>query len=96
MHTVERRIYSTDAEGRRILLYRPGDLISASEAKHIAALEAGEGEAAEKPKPLDRMRVGELKAVCEAEGIDPAGANLRAEYVQTIRAARAAAGNQEQ
>ena len=45
-------------------------------------------------KSLDRLNLKELKALCEAEGIDPGGAILRAEYRAVIEASRAAAGNQ--
>lgn len=40
-------------------------------------------------KPLGRMNLTELQAVCDAEGIDPNGANTRAEYREAIEKARA-------
>ena len=40
--------------------------------------------------PLARMNLAELRATCAAEGIDPGEANLRAEYIEAIEAARAA------
>ena len=109
MHTVERRVFDTDAEGRRFLLYRPGDVVTNAEAKRAATLveskpeRPGVGLLLERPdtpavetpiKPLDRMKRDELRAVCAAEGFDPAGANLRAEFVAIIEAGRAAAGAQ--
>ena len=44
---------------------------------------------------LGRMKLQELKDVCEAEGIDPGGANLRSEYIAAIKAGRAAAGSND-
>jgi hypothetical protein len=38
MPTVDRRIYDVDSEGRRFLLYRPGDVITPAEAKRVAPL----------------------------------------------------------
>lgn len=43
-------------------------------------------------KPLTRMTLAELRALCEAEGIDPGAANLRGEYIEAIEKARAADG----
>lgn len=40
--------------------------------------------------PLSRMNLAELRAACEAEGIDPGDANLRAEFIAAIEAARSA------
>jgi hypothetical protein len=40
--------------------------------------------------PLARMNLAELRATCEAEGIDAGDANLRAEYIAVVEAARAA------
>lgn len=40
--------------------------------------------------PLSRMKLDELRALCAAEGIDPAGANTRAEFTEAIEAARTA------
>lgn len=111
MQRVTRRIYGRDAEGRKVLLAAPGDVIDDAEAARLAEIAEPEppapegwwtplsrddepGEApAVSAKPLDRMTLRELRVVCQAEGIDPAGANLRAEYVAVIEAARAAAGN---
>ena len=36
------------------------------------------------------MNLAELRAACEAEGIDPGDANLRAEFIAAIEAARSA------
>lgn len=103
MHTVTTRIYDVDSAGRRFLLHRPGDVITDSEAKRVATLaeskqdtpgwpallEHRDAPADETPaKPLDRMTLKELRAVCAAKGIDPDGANLRADYIKVIGAAR--------
>jgi len=40
--------------------------------------------------PLSRMNLAELRAACETEGIDPGDANLRAEFIAAIEAARSA------
>lgn len=86
MHTVERRVYDTDDEGRRYLLYRPGDVISDDDAKRVASLVEP---AVETPaKPLTRMNLDELCKVCEDEEIDPGDANTRAEYRKKIEAGR--------
>jgi len=107
VHRVSVRIYDTDSEGRRFLLYRSGDLITDAEAERVACLvdpepakpgwmrlleRRDEDSPAPPAKPLGRMKVAELRAVCEAEGIDPAGANTRSEYVAVIEAGRTAAG----
>jgi hypothetical protein len=41
------------------------------------------------------MKLDELRAVCDAEGIDPDGANTRADFIATIELEREAAGAQE-
>lgn len=106
MHTVTTRIYDTDSEGRRFLLYRPGDVITAAEAKRVATLVEPKPDtpgwpallghrdapAVETPaKPLDRMKLDELRKVCEDEEIDPGDANTRAEFRKKIEAGREAA-----
>jgi hypothetical protein len=103
MHTVERRVYDTDSEGRRFLLHRPGDVITPKEAKRVASLvepdlekpgwmlfmERRKAPADETPtKPLGGMTVKELRAVCEDEEINPKGANMRADYIKVICATR--------
>lgn len=104
MHTIEVRVYDTDSEGRRFLLYRPGDVVTAAEAKRVASLvepkpdtpgwallmeRRKEDLAAAPPAlPLDRMNLAELRAVCAAEGIDSDGANTRADFIKVICAAR--------
>jgi hypothetical protein len=50
---------------------------------------------APKAQPLDRMKLDELRAVCDEEGIDPLGANTRAEYIETIELSREAAAPPE-
>lgn len=107
MHTIEVRVYDTDSEGRRFLLYRPGDVITAAEAKRVATLVESKPDTPEWPallghrdapadetpaKPLDRMNLAELRAVCAGEEIDPGDANTRAEFREVIEAGRAAAG----
>lgn len=107
MHQVSVRIYDTDSEGRRFLLYRSGDLITDAEAERVACLvdpeppkpgwmrhleRRGDDLPAPPTKPLDRMKLAELRAVCAAEEIDPGGANTRREYVAVIEAGRVAAG----
>jgi len=83
MSTARTRIYGTDSEGRKVLLYRPGDEISDAEAARRDA------PADETPaKPLDRMKLDELRAVCEEEGFDPGDAALRAEFREVIEAGR--------
>jgi hypothetical protein len=104
---VTRRIYDEDDEGRRFLLHRPGDFVSDAEAERIETLveappdkpcwmrlleRRDEQPAPPPPKRLSRMNVAELRAVCEAEGLDASSANLRGEYVAIIEAGRAAAG----
>jgi hypothetical protein len=49
--------------------------------------DAGEGQ---KPKPLERMKLDELKAVAAAEQVDAEGLNTRAEYIEAIEQERAA------
>ena len=41
-------------------------------------------------KPLARMPLAELRALCETEGIDAGAANLRAEFIEAIEKARGA------
>ena len=107
MYRVKRRVYGRAADGRTVLLFTPGTVITDDEAR-AAGLLAGAPPAKEPPrglvihseervsdeappaKPLARMTLAELRAVCEAEGIDPAGANLRAEYIEAIEKVRAA------
>jgi GT2 family glycosyltransferase len=43
-----------------------------------------------KTKPLERMKLDELKAVASTEKVDAEGLNTRAEYIEAIEAARAA------
>jgi len=103
VHTVVTRIYDVDSAGRRFLLHRPGDVIADSEAKRVATLaeakpdkpgwqvlmERRDALADETPaKPLYRMNLAELRAVCEDEEIDPDGANTRGDYIKVIGAAR--------
>jgi len=86
MHTVTKRVYDTDSEGRRFLLYRPGDVIDDKEAQRVASLVAPAVEAP--AKPLGDMKLAELRTICDAEGIDPGDASLRGDYIKVIGAAR--------
>ena len=57
------------------------------------APERKEGESDERPAPklVDRnTNLSDLRGICDAEGIDPDGANTRAEYRDVIEAARIA------
>lgn len=107
MFEVKGRVYGTAADGRTVLLFTPGALITDDEARAAGLLagepaekqlarglviKSGERESDEAPpaRPLERMKLDELRAVCEAEGIDPGEANLRAEFIEAIEAARAA------
>ena len=107
MYRVKRRVYGRAADGRTVLLFTPGSVITDDEARAAGLLRgapavkepvrglvihSAERVSDEAPpaKPLSRMTLAELRAVCEAEGIDPAGANLRAEYIEAIEKVRAA------
>ena len=106
MYTVKSRVYGEATDGRTVLRYTPGMVITDDDAK-AAGLVGGKA-AAKKParglsfkaegtvrddnaptaKPLDRMDLGQLRKVCADEGIDPDGANTRAEFVETIELGR--------
>ncbi len=88
MRNVTQRTYDVDSTGRRFLLHRPGDVITDEEAERVACL----ADAPPPAKPLDRMTLSELRAVADAESIDPDGMNTRDEYREKIEAGRAAAG----
>jgi len=107
VYRVKRRVYGRAADGRTVLLFTPGSVITDDEARDAGLLRgapavkepvrglvihSAERVSDEAPpaKPLSRMTLAELRAVCEAEGIDPAGANLRAEYIEAIEKVRAA------
>jgi len=99
--TVTRRVFGKAADGRTVLRFISGDVITEDEARAAGLLhdeprrspEPQAEPATEKretvAKPLARMKLAELRAVCEAEEIDATGANLRAEYIEAIEAARA-------
>jgi hypothetical protein len=55
-------------------------------------IESGERKTDEVPpaKPLARMNLAELRAVCDEEGVDVSGLNLRAEFIEAIEQVRAA------
>lgn len=97
MHRVERRVYGRDSEGKRFLMYRPGDVIDDEEAERVAALVGPNLErrdpAEERPykgphKPINELTLAELRAVCAAEGIDTTGGSTRAETLAILKAAR--------
>ena len=107
MFEVKGRVYGKAADGRTVLLFTPGAVITDDEARTAGLLpgepaarpparglviESGERRSDEAPpaKPLERMKLAELRAVCAAEGIDPAGATLRADFIAAIESARAA------
>ena len=107
MFKVKGRVYGKSVDGRTVLLFTPGAVITNDEAQAAGLLagepaakrparglviESGERESDEAPpaKPLARMNLAELHALCEAEGIDADGLNLRAEFIEAIEAARAA------
>ncbi len=106
MRRVTRRIYGRDDSGRRVLLYAPGAVITDEEAERVALVAEPEPEKPEgwwtklerrDPPPvpflqpsLSRMTLAELRGFCDDEGVDPGGANTRAEYIAAIEAAGAA------
>ena len=81
MHTVKCRVYDTDDEGRRFLLYRPGDVVTDEDAKRIATLSKPD----ETPAlPLGRMKLDELRDVCDAEAVETDGLNTRSDFRHAI------------
>ena len=63
----------------------------ASAAKGLTIRQPGTVDDTPHPEaPLSRMNLAELRAACETEGIDPGDANLRAEFIAAIEAARSA------
>ena len=105
--TVTSRVYAQAADGRTVLLYTPGMTITDDEAKRhgllagaakpekpargVTVKQPAANDEAPKEKPLARMNLEELHAVCAAENIDPDGANTRAEFAALIEAVRASA-----
>jgi len=85
LHVVRTRIYGVDKEGRKVLLHRPGDLISGEEAERVAALVDPEPPPT---KPLGGMTLKGLREVCEDEEIKAKGCNTRADFIKAICAAR--------
>ena len=78
-----------DDEARRVGLLA-GDPKPEKPARGLSVKEPTQAtDDAPKSKPLIRMNLAELRAVCEAEGIDPDGANTRAEFAALIEAVRA-------
>jgi hypothetical protein len=92
MYTVTRRVLGKGADGRTVLLFVPGTVLTDEEARRAGLLDAGPDELAPSP-PLERMKLAQLRELCEVEGIDPKGANTRAEYIAAIEAARRAASD---
>lgn len=109
MYTVESRVYEKATDGRTVLRYTPGTVITDDAAK-AAGLVAGKAapkkpakgliiksqrkdvtDEAPAPKGIDsNTNLSDLRAICAAEGIDPDGANTRAEFRDKIEAAREA------
>ena len=78
-----------DDEARRVGLLA-GDPKPEKPARGLSVKEPTQAtDDAPKSKPLVRMNLAELRAVCEAEGIDPDGTNTRAEFAALIEAVRA-------
>ena len=110
MFTVKSRVYGKATDGRTVLRYTPGTVITDDDAKRAGLVKGQPSEIkpargltvkpegtvrdddAPTAKPLDRMKLDELRAVCDAEGIDPDGANTRADFIATIELGREAAG----
>jgi len=106
VYTVKSRVYGEATDGRTVLRYTPGMVITDDDAKRAGLVKGKPSESKPakgltiksalkvrddddpKVKPLDRMNLNELHAVCDAEGIDPDGANTRAEFVETIELGR--------
>jgi len=78
MHTVMTRMYDVDAEGRRFLAYRPGDVVSDADAERLAL-------------DLEASVINHFaqQLAQQLPLISPAGANLRGEYIEAIEAGRA-------
>lgn len=95
MVTVKERIYEVGADGIKRLRFAPGQSAPADEVKRLTGktppASADVKHEVPPAKPLERMKLDELKALCEAEGIDPGEATLRADFIAAIEAARAAA-----
>lgn len=114
MYTTKGRIYGQAPDGRTILLFRAGQVITDDQAKAAGLIpgdpspkdpatglvvedssKAAADDSPTQSKPLEKMKLAELKGVCEdpslvgleLERIDPDGANTRAEYIAVIEAA---------
>ena len=86
--------YIADDEARAAGLL--GGKPAAKDPTRGLVIESGKRESDEAPpaKPLARMNLAELSAVCDAEGVDVDGLNLRAEYIEAIEKTRAAAAGE--
>jgi len=80
-----------DEQARRAGLV-PGAALAEPPARGLTILPERERDPQDPPpdKPLDRMKLDELRDVCGAEDIDPGDAITRAEYIAAIEAARLA------
>jgi hypothetical protein len=106
VYRVKRRVYGRAADGRTVLLFTTGSVITDDEARAAGLLrgvpaakaparglvvesERRDSDEAPPPaKPLSRMNLAELHAVCGEEGVDVEGLGLRAELIEAIEAAR--------
>lgn len=86
LHAAGDEITDDEARAAGLLAGEP----AAKDPPRGLVIHSGERVSDEAPsaKPLARMTLAELRAICEAEGIDTGDANLRAEYIEAIEAAR--------
>lgn len=88
LYTAGQEISDDEARRAGLLAGKPGKAKAAS-----GLVLEGQGSApddAPATKKLERMNLAELRALCEAEGIDPGDATLRADFITAIEMARAA------
>lgn len=117
MHTVKRRVFGTDQNGRAYLVHAAGDEITDDEARRLGLI-GGKAPAKAEAEPRGltilpdpdapgaaapattgdtlpavsaEMKLKDLKAIAEAEGIDTTGCNSRVEAYERITEARTAA-----
>jgi hypothetical protein len=81
LHIVRTRIYGVDKEGNKVLLHRPGDLVTGEEAERVACLADPEPPA---KRPLGGMKLTELRKIVEDEEINPKGCNTRKDFILAI------------
>jgi hypothetical protein len=110
MFTVTTRVHDKAADGRCVLKYTPGTVISDDEARRVGLLTGGgkpknrgKGKAVKESAddapalaPFDRStNLADLRAICEAENIDMDGLNTRSDFRHAIEAARTAKAGEE-